>query len=163
MNSDDPAMALRAAAMDLLARREHSRHELLRKLGARFPSEAEGPRLAAVLDRLAEEGLQSDERCAEALVRSGRGRGQGPLRIRQDLWQRGIVDQVASAALAGLEDWHELAAAVLTQKFGGEPPEDRKQWARRARFLASRGFPEGLVRQVLKASEDGQKHCSSSS
>lgn len=146
----DQDTVLRAAAMDLLARREHSRHELKRKLASRFPSEADGTRLPRIIAALAAEGLQSDERCAESVVRSRRARGQGPLRIRQDLWQRGIADDLSGQVLAGHDDWLELARSALEQKFGLKPPADRKQWARRARFLVSRGFPEGLVRQALR-------------
>ena len=150
------ATALRVAAMDLLARREHSRHELQRKLAKRFPAAADGALLSAVIEALTQDGLQSDERCAESVVRSRRSRGQGPLRIRQDLWQRGIADAVASEVLAQQNDWVALAQAALAQKFGAETVSDHKQWARRARFLASRGFPESMVREALRKVGSGE-------
>lgn len=150
--AQDDRIVLRVAAMDLLARREHSGHELQRKLSKRFPALADGAVLHAVIKELAHDGLQSDERCAESVVRSRRARGQGPLRIRQDLWQRGIADEIAGQALAEQDDWVALARTALEQKFGAAPVTDRKQWARRARFLTSRGFPESMVRVALRNS-----------
>ncbi|MBI3145525.1 MAG: recombinase RecX, partial [Pseudogulbenkiania sp.] len=54
--------SLKARAVDLLSRREHSRRELERRL-APFADSAE--QLAALLDELAERGWQSDNRFAE--------------------------------------------------------------------------------------------------
>ena len=56
----------RHIAMDLLARREHSRRELISKLKVRG---FEGEEVEAYLDRLAEKGLQSDHKFAESYIR----------------------------------------------------------------------------------------------
>jgi regulatory protein len=74
--SATPAPAkIRSAAMDLLTGREFSRAELAKKLDNRFDGDSA---ISAVLDRLQEEGLQSDQRFAEAFLRSRIYRGQGP-------------------------------------------------------------------------------------
>jgi regulatory protein len=84
---DWTAASVEAAAVRLLARREHSRAELVRKLAARgAPAELADE----VLDSLAARRLQSDERYAESLVTSRIGRGQGPVRIRRELAERGV-------------------------------------------------------------------------
>jgi len=82
----DDAIEARKKAMDLLARREHARGELERKLAAAgFDADI----AADVLQRLADEGLQSDRRFVESFVQSRINQGKGPLRIHADLGQRG--------------------------------------------------------------------------
>ena len=78
MNSDgaetlqsEIVAALSARAVRLLARREHSRAELRQKLRLKHRNEAplSDELLDAVLDKLVEDGYQSDKRFAELLVR----------------------------------------------------------------------------------------------
>ncbi|MBD3646415.1 MAG: regulatory protein RecX [Pseudomonadales bacterium] len=130
---------IRRAAMDYLARREHSRRELLEKLKARFDA---GPELIQQeVDRLREEGLQSDARLAEALVQARVNRGQGPLKIRAELRGKGVDDDVIEVALDEcMVDWTELVAEVARKRFGDRPPADAKARAKRIRFLQQRGF-----------------------
>lgn len=143
----DAASALRERALGLLARREHSRVELRRKLAGPETGAAE---LDALLDQLAAAGLQSDARYAEAFVHSRVLRGQGPLRIRQELRQRGVAADLTDAALAEAGvDWAEMLAAAHRKRFGSTPPGDRRDLARRARFLAQRGFASEQIRALL--------------
>ncbi|WP_240725113.1 regulatory protein RecX [Mangrovimicrobium sediminis] len=124
--------------MDLLARREHSRRELCDKLKRRFHDPA---LVEAQVDRLADEGLQSDQRFAESFLRQRVSRGHGPLRVRQELRQRGVTDEQMEAAFAGEPcDWFDLAAQALQRKFGDSPCVDMRERARRARFMQYRGF-----------------------
>ncbi len=129
---------IRLAAMNLLARREHSLRELQQKLRRRFPD----PELvAAELDRLVEENLQSDSRYAQSYVRQRAGRGFGPLRVRGEMRERGIADTAIELAFAEAEvDWAAVAREVYSKKFGSAPPGDMKERARRARFMQYRGF-----------------------
>ena len=140
-NERDP-LAARRAAMDLLARREHSRQELLRKLGRRFAPQV----LAGALEQLAHDGLQSDERFAQSYVYQRSERGYGPLRLVRELRERGIDGALADRAVSAAErDWSRLARGVAEKKFGAEPPTDRKDLARRLRFLHYRGFDTGAL------------------
>jgi len=130
---------VRRAAMDLLARREHGSKELITKLGKRFPKELD--LIETEVSKLTGEGLQSDFRLAEALVRSRVNRGQGPVKIKYELRQKGVSDEVSSLALESVDvDWFELVAAVADKKFGSSPPADAKERAKRSRFLQQRGF-----------------------
>lgn len=142
---------LRNAAIGLLARREHSRRELERKLGQRFRGRPLEPsELEQALDGLAADGLQSDERCAESLIHARISRGQGPLKIRAGLREAGLEGEAVELLLeAEAGDWPRHLEAVARSRFGEAPPVDRRDWARRARFLAGRGFPEHLVRSQL--------------
>ena len=133
--------------MDLLARREHGRAELERKLAARgFSPEL----IAQVLERLAGERLLDEGRYAEAFVSGRARRGQGPVRIASELRQRGVAEERSDQALAVAEvDWMELARETRAAKFGAGPPADYREWARQARFLQYRGFTMEQIRAAL--------------
>jgi regulatory protein len=131
-----------------LARREHSRNELQRKLSAKGVS---NQLAGAVVDALESQGLQSDERFAESYVRGRVERGYGPLWIRQALQQRGVDGELIEALLdQPREYWQERTEAVRSRKFGAELPGDRAEWQRQARFLAQRGFSNELIVRVLE-------------
>lgn len=132
------AAEVRLVAMDLLARREHSRRELRNKLLRRF---SDADLVDTEITRLAGENLQSDGRFAESYLRQRTGRGFGPLRIRDEMRQRGIDDDDIDRAFAGEGcNWAELAARALERKFGTGPGADLRDKARRSRFLQYRGF-----------------------
>lgn len=129
---------IRMAAMDLLARREHARGELKQKLRKRFDDEQ---LIDEQLDRLSEENLQSDSRYAASFLRQRINRGHGPLRIRQEMRQKGISDsEIAVAMEEEGPDWYALAAETYRRKFGELPPDDIREKARRSRFMQYRGF-----------------------
>jgi regulatory protein len=141
------AADIRRAAMDLLARREHSNRELRHKLQRRF---GDTPLIEEALARLAEENLQSDERYAGSYVRQRAARGYGPVRIRQEMRERGLDKPAIATALERAQlDWRELAAEVSRKKFGETPPGDASEQARRLRFLHYRGFDADDVRDLL--------------
>ncbi|WP_420826469.1 regulatory protein RecX [Thiococcus pfennigii] len=137
----------RDVALRLLAARDHSRLELRRKLVARgFAPEA----VEAALDRLGEEGLLSESRLAEAYVAERLAKGFGPLRVREELRRKGLADALIDPHLQhDTEQWLERLAAVHDKRYGPGRPGDRKEQARRARFLAARGFPGELIGRFL--------------
>ena len=141
------AVELRSRAISLLARREHSRAELARKLTQRG---ARKDLLNAVLDELVAEELLSEARFVEAFVHSRTQRGQGPVKIRAELARRGIDDDLIERFLTRTSDsWLELLRSVRTRRFGENSPGDEQAWARQARFLSSRGFPADLIYSAL--------------
>ena len=135
---------LRQRAIRLLARREHGRAELKRKLAAHGTEED----IANVLTQLETEGLLSDARAAGAYVRAHADHF-GATRLRQDLRSRGLDPQLADVDLAELGDELIRARAVWAKKFSAAP-EDAREWARQARFLQSRGFSTEIIRKLLK-------------
>jgi regulatory protein len=138
---------IRVAAMDLLARREHSRRELKQKLTKRFKDEG---LVEEQLERLTEENLQSDARFAESFLRQRLSRGHGPIRIRQEMRQRGISDAEIGAAMeAETPNWYELAEHTFLRKFGSAPAGDIKEKARRSRFMQYRGFPLDYYQHLI--------------
>jgi regulatory protein len=82
-------------------------------------------------------------------------RGQGPVRIRAELAQRGIDDEEAARLLrdAGV-DWIESARAARRKRFGPARPVDYKERARQARFLQQRGFDSGQIGSAIEVAED---------
>ena len=142
--------SLRERALRHLARRDHSRAELARKLAPH----GETAEIEAVIERMRELGLQSDERYAEAFVRSKATRF-GAARLRNELARRGIDRDRIDEALAGecVESEAERARAVLRGRFSS-PPADAREWARQARFLQTRGFAPELIRKLLKEPYD---------
>ena len=148
----DDAIEARKKAMDLLARREHARGELERKLAAAgFDADI----AADVLQRLAEEGLQSDRRFVEAFVQSRINQGKGPVRIRLDLGQRGIDAAAIEIALEdACPDWHQLAREIREKKFGRALPADFKEKARQMRFLQYRGFEQDHIQSAVGTGDE---------
>jgi regulatory protein len=140
--------SLRLLAMDALARREYSRHELRERLAQRFP--ARHGDIDTALAGLEADGLLSDGRFAESFARSRANRGQGLARIRHELRSRGVSSGVIEDAIASLDvDWFALASEVLAKRFGATAPADIKDRARRARFLQQRGFGGEEIRDAL--------------
>lgn len=143
---DSPA-AVRRAAMDLLARREHGRAELARKLRQRG---AAAELIDSALERLVEEGLLSDQRFLESFIRSRAQSGFGPLRIREELGQRGLPRGLIEQALADSPiDWAENLHELWLRRFG-VLPEDARERARQGRFLVYRGFAHDAVSRLLR-------------
>ena len=138
--------------MDLLARRDHSRLELDRKLTSRGFERAI---VEHVLEDLIRDRLLEEDRFVESFIRGRVRKGQGPVRIRGELAQRGIADASASTALDEADcDWTALAAEVRTKRFGAEAPVDFKERARQAKFLQYRGFETEQIRAALDAARD---------
>lgn len=139
---------IRRAAMDLLARREHGFFELERKLSVRFPREM----VVAVLTRLQQERLQSDERFVESYVYSRRQRGYGPVRIRAELLQKGLESELITQHLQCYQDdWTALVRKIKEQKFGTGQPASARERARQIRFLTGRGFSLEQIYSLFSA------------
>lgn len=142
-------MTLRERAMNLLARREHSRAELARKLA----SHDEADVVAALLDQLEQENLLSNSRYAEALAHSRAGR-HGSVRLKSELREKGVPEAILTEVVAQARDGDLAAARGVWLKKFGNPPVDAKERAKQQRFLLGRGFPSEVVRRVVGGEED---------
>jgi regulatory protein len=142
-----PEVSLRSRAMRFLARREHSREELRRKLA---PKVEEGEDLEAVLDELAAKGWLSDSRYAEQVIRS-KARRYGPLKMQHYLKSRGVDEESIAAGMraAGAEGAPQLE--TLWKSRFREAPRDERDRARQVRFLQGRGFALEEVLRFLKS------------
>jgi len=145
------AESLRERALRLLARREHSRRELARKLAphAENPDEIE-----RVLDELESRGWLSERRVVEQVVHTRRARF-GARRIERELLDKGISEESVAAALPQLKSGElEAARAVWLKKFGGRQPGRPAERARQVRFLQGRGFDLDVILKVIKGGDE---------
>ena len=144
--------SIRFAALNLLSMREHSFKELTTKLNDKFNQSG---LIKDVLIALAETGLQSDERFADAFARQRIRQGKGPILLAMELSQRGICNSLIEQAIsADVVDWNELAAKVRQKKFGEGKSLTPQMRAKQIRFLASRGFKSSHIQFALNYSPE---------
>ncbi|OEY67839.1 regulatory protein RecX [Marinobacter sp. X15-166B] len=151
---EDPEYRARAAALRLLARREHSRTELTAKLRQRG---VEASIIEGVLDEYEQAGWLSDRRFADVYARQRRELAYGPVKIRAELQRRGIRFEPECLTETTDEEWVELAVRWRQRTFGlasvqGNWPEK----ARQARSLSQRGFTGAQVERALAAGETAE-------
>ena len=147
---EKPEITVRRAAMNLLARREQSFHELLQKLTQKYPELDTSDVILPELEQLRDENLQSDERFVEAYVRYRRTRGVGPLKIEMELRQKGVNDNFVSAAVHAQEiDWAEHCREALEKKFIPAELSDQKLRLKCYRFLSQRGFEGDQIKAAM--------------
>ena len=139
------AAELKTRALRLLARREHSRDELARKLS---PYAESREALETVLDFLVSKKSLSNERFAEVRA-NWLARKYGAAKIRQDLTSKGVAVELADRVTSGLEEM-DKARAILARKYSA-PATTREESAKRARFLQGRVLSrDGIRRLVLR-------------
>ena len=142
-------LSLKARAIALLSRREHSRMELRRKLA---PHCEEPETLDALLDELQGGNLLSDTRFAESLMHR-RAPRHGWRRVIQELRQHELPADTLTEAAEALQATEFDRAREVWQKRFGAPPADAKEYARQLRYMATRGFTADSVRRVLAEHE----------
>ena len=140
---------LLAKGMRLLAMREHSIKEINDKLSAKALCL---DTVGAVLDELIKNNYVSDERFTESYVRSRANRGFGPIKIRAELKNRGVSNQLISEYLdIGSVIWLDNARNQYHKKYGDTAVSDYNTWTKRARFMQSRGFTAEHIQVSLPA------------
>ena len=170
--------SLKARALRLLSQREHSRAELVKKLGDYLSLKAKADRahsaqdqdqersqtdapalshevqITAVLDDFEKRGWLSDARFAEALVRR-RSERYGMRKIKDELQRAGVASEASAVLLDGLKNTEfERAKELFERKFDGIA-DDQKIRARQYRFLVSKGFNPEIVAKVIGGRQKG--------
>lgn len=135
-----------------LARREHSRLELQRKLAphAQNPDE-----VTDLIEDLVRRGWLSEQRVVEQLIHARRGK-LGSQRIRQQLLDKGVAEELVAQALPQLRDGDMAAARALWKRKFGKPPEDTAERAKQVRFMQSRGFALETALRVIRQGGDDE-------
>jgi len=111
--------------------------------------------ISRVINQLAREGLQSDQRFTESYLHSRLQKGYGPVRLKQELRERGIAGELIEESLANLDiDWMDALHSVRVKKFGKSLPSGYREQAKEARFLQYRGFSTDQIRRFYKNNED---------
>jgi regulatory protein len=138
---------IRRAALNLLARREHSALELSRKLQRKLFSPAD---IGSVLAALQQEGLLNETRFIENFIHYKRARGYGPLHIRASLLERGIAQNLIEHQLKITDNaWLDEMRKAWQKRFKNRLPQDFKSRAQQMRFLHYRGFTPEQINQLL--------------
>lgn len=98
------------------------------------------------MEKLVANNLQSDDRYLEDFVRSRLLKGQGPVKITQELSMRGIDESKTQVFLASQKiDWLEHAKSTYLKKYRENSAIDMQEKAKRVRFMQSRGFPGDII------------------
>jgi regulatory protein len=132
----DEPKAIRLKIMDFLSRREHSSKEIYQKMSRKVESKE---MLLESIKELEREGLLSDERFAESYFQSRKRRGFGPLRIKSELIQRGVKENLFYSLEKEI-DWSSNALDALKKKLNGKMPQETKEILKLKNFLNYRGF-----------------------
>ncbi len=141
-----PKPSLKVRALRYLAAREHSRHELVRKL-ARYAEESDD--IPAILDWLEASKFLSESRFAESLVNRRVAR-YGSARILSELQSHGVDEgTVSSLKRTLILDEDQRAWEVWERKFG-KRAESSAEAAKQMRFLQKRGFSSTAISSVMR-------------
>ncbi len=137
--------SLRQRALEYLSKREYSLVELGQKLKA-YASEADD--IPALLADFKQRGWLSDARFTEQMVHAKQAKF-GTSKVAQVLREKGIEEDLISAAISQLsETEYDRASEVWRKKFKAAATS-REEWAKQARFLQSRGFSFDVIKKVL--------------
>lgn len=148
MNTLLDAQSIKNKIISLLARREYSRAELYQKLKTQSQSVE---LLNQVLDDLARDGYQSDQRFAESFIRQRISQYWGPKRLVYELTQKGISKSMIESILDELEqDWAELAMKLAKKRFDTRQTLSPNEQAKQIRYLLNHGFSYDDVKNVFR-------------
>jgi regulatory protein len=137
----------REIALSLLARRDHSRLELRYKLIRRGVM---SPIIDALLNQLVGEDLINEARYAEVYAYGRSDKGYGPLRIHQELRERGIDEAIISSTLRRLDDfWMSNLAKLHHKRWSSTKVASAADEVKRIRFLRQRGFTLEQIKQLF--------------
>lgn len=139
--------ALYHAALKMLARREHSRHELIQKLKAKNFDEN---LIQEVIKYLEQKKYLDDVRFAQSYARMRSHKGYGNCRISAELVQRGVAREVVNALLFDETETIKLIKKNYQKKYGQTPMTDLQEKAKRMNYLYRKGFDREVIRKFLK-------------
>jgi regulatory protein len=139
-----------------LGRRELTAKQLRQRLLDRDHSAEDVERAIALL---LENRALDDARVAAAYVRTAvKVKGRGRLRIRRELQEMGIDQDVAGAALAeafGEIDERAMVRQAIQKKLRGKKITTQAEYARVFQFLMRQGFAPATVTAALRAERRG--------
>ena len=136
---------VKGTAAELIGKKAMSRASLERKLQEKGASEAEARYAAEWLEAI---GAIDDAAYAAALVRHCAGKGYGPAKVREKLYEKGVPRELWEEAMEELGECDALIEQYLQKKLKGRRP-DEKEKKRLIDALLRRGFSWGDVKRVF--------------
>jgi regulatory protein len=137
------SFTIKQHALNYLARRDHSRQELLQKL---LRKHFQQPEIEMILDNLETVDLLNDRRFSDHYIQYRASAGFGPVKIEFELKQKGVSRGIIEQALEHCHiDWLANLSQLNYKKYRHLENMDPYQRQKRARFFLGRGFPPKLL------------------
>lgn len=134
-------------ALNLLARREHSQHELKQKL---LMLDDNRDNVEQVLQTLQSKNLQSDERFIEQFIHA-KAQKYGTRKLCENLKQKGVDKEIVNEFLPDYDSELQTAKQILNKKFRLPETGLSSELKQKCyRFLSYRGFSADIVRRAVK-------------
>lgn len=144
----DDLKSIRQYLYRCLVRREYTQVELRRKLEQR---QVEKSLIDAVLSEFENKHYQSDARFAEAYLNERSRKGFGVERIRYELKEKGVSEELIDSVISNSEiNWNEWAQKVRQKKFGSQLPQDFESKMKQMQFLKYRGFDSDSIKSIFE-------------
>ncbi|MCF6767578.1 recombination regulator RecX [Thiotrichales bacterium 19S11-10] len=152
-NLDQKFKSARQYALTLLTQREYSAKELTEKLTKYLTADE----ACELVSSLAKEGLQSDYRFTESLIRFHMGQNRGFYKVQQHLKQKGIDVHIIETVLSELNPQWELLCLNRIEKYikSDEDLQDFKVIEKLKRNLIYHGFSYDNINQAIKMIKEG--------
>lgn len=139
-------------ALDLLARREHSKLELANKLINRYGDSAD---INLVIEELISKQYLSEERYVNSILNHRSNMGYGPYWIKAYLNKNGVDDALVVEALHNSKiNWLDVANKIRQKKFGAVLPNGYTKLAKEKNFLQTRGFSHEQINSIYIAMDN---------
>jgi len=146
-----PKYSAKESAIYLLSRRDHGVYELAQKLATKG---YEAEEVETAIQFCLDSNYLDDLRYAKSQIRQHISKGNGKLRIFQDLKLKRVAETDINLAFDEEEtDWYQLARNVALKKFKGVKAKDQKEYAKQVRFLQYRGFDFEQINYALSEQE----------
>jgi len=145
-------LSLRDRALRCLARREHSRLELQRKLE---PHAEESDDIQSLLDEFERRGWLSETRLVEQTVHARRGRF-GTDRILRELRGKGVSEEAITEAKSQIRETELGAARTVWRKKFARLPKNASERGKQLRFMRGRGFGLDVILKLLRGAREDE-------
>ncbi len=144
----------------LLSLRDHGERELAGKLKNKG---VEVEIIAEAIDYFRELGYLNDQVFASNQVRRlATGKGYGNRKIASFLLEKGISEDIVGEAITTVrQEWSEaqaLTSLIRKKRPNGNIRDDLKGKQRLVRYLMGKGFPLGLIFEMINRSEEEDGH-----
>ena len=133
--------------MNALSRREHSEKEIYLKFVNLVNSK---DTLLEEILKLKEEGLISNQRFAEAYIRSRFHSGFGPIRIKYELEKKGVIESIIKTAFQETDlDWDDKLKSEFKKKYESNDMKSLND-NKISKFFLYRGFDLEKISKLIK-------------
>ena len=134
--------------MNALSRREHSEKEIYLKFINLVDSKNN---LLEEIVKLKEEGLISNQRYAEAYIRSRFHSGFGPVRIKYELGKKGVIETTIIKAFQETDlDWDDKLKSEFKKKYESNDVKNLNV-NKISKFFLYRGFDLEKISKLIKS------------